>query len=161
MRVIVVAAALLGLLGGCGVATERSGQPAAELPPWAWELPDCVAYQPAAYAAPHRRVSVTDQAGTVTETYEPGWGERALADIRAVLRSCGSYEYDGFRERYAVVVTGFAGNGADESLLVEAVRLAPPDPPLTWYMSVVRYGDVVVTTRTATPELATGTPDRA
>jgi hypothetical protein len=142
------------LLTGCADpgAGQRPG-PGPAAAPWAWEMPQCVVYQPARYAAAGHRHSVTVHDGSLVveqvEEYEAGWGPRAIEDIRAVVRDCGRYEYGdlddpaGFSEQNRVVDTGFAG---DESLLVETVRLAPPELE-TRYAAVVRYGDRVITLR--------------
>lgn len=159
-RVAVAAAAGLGLLLLVGYAGPWSGEsePAegrSELPPWAWQMPQCVAYRPAELAAPqHRRwAQVTDQSGFTeqVEEYDAGWGWRAVAEIRAVLGACSRYEYGrpgdptGYLAQNRVVETGFAG---DESLLVETVHLTPPDTEV-WYTAVVRHGDRLTTVRTA------------
>lgn len=146
-------AALAGLLAGCAAAEPSPGQPAA-VPSWAWQMPHCVGYRPAELATPeHRRsVHVANQPGITeqVEQYETGWGPRAVAEIRAVVRACGSYEHGeygdpaGFLAQNRVVETGFAG---DESLLVETVHLIPP-ATRTWYAAVVRHGDRVTTVRT-------------
>lgn len=129
------------------------GQP--ELPPWAWQMPQCVAYRPAELAAPQRRrwAQVTDRPGLTeqVEEYEAGWGWRAVAEIRTVVRACGRYEYGrpgdpaGYLAQNRVIETGFAG---DESLLVETVHLVPPATEV-WYAAVVRHGDRVTTVRTS------------
>jgi hypothetical protein len=148
MRGYRVAVALLAL-GGCGGASAQSG-PAT---PWAWEMPHCVGYRAEDYQAPEHRLAaeVRAEPGVVeqVETYQPGWGPRAMVEIRVVLRECASYEYGelgdprAFLEQHLVLETGFAG---DESLLVETVRLRPPDTE-TRYAVVVRHDDVVSTVR--------------
>lgn len=142
------------LLPGC---TGQVAAPAREqrLPPWAWQMPHCVAYQPDQLEAPqHRRsAQILDQPGVTeqVEEYETGWGARAVAEIRTVVRDCGRYEYggqqdpSGFLAQNRVVETGFGG---DESLLVETVHLVPPASQ-TWYAAVVRHGDQVTTVRTS------------
>lgn len=150
---VALACALL-LLAGC--AEPASPEPASPEPaaaPWAWEMPECVVYQPADYAAPAHRRAVTVHDGSLVveqvEQYESGWGARAVEEIRAVVGDCARYEYGelgdpaGFTEQNRVVDAGFAG---DESLLVETVRLSPPEVR-TWYAVVVRYGDRVITLR--------------
>jgi hypothetical protein len=157
-RLVVAAAGLCGLLAGCagpgaGPGAGRGGGPEG-LPPWSWQMPECVAYRPAELAAPahrrsvrvHQRPDRTEQ----VEVYEAGWGARAVAEIRTVLRECGRYESGapgdpaGFLAQHRVVDASFAG---DESLLVETVHLIPPEVQ-TWYAAVVRYGDRVITLRT-------------
>ena len=150
MRRFGVAMAVLAL-AGCG-APDASAQ-SGPLPPWAWEMPRCVGYRAEDYHAPGHRVAVEvhEERGVVAqvETYQAGWGPRAVAEIRAVIDACGSYEYgergdpQAFLEQHLVLRTGFAG---DESLLVETVRLRPPDT-MTWYAAVVRRGDAVTTAR--------------
>jgi hypothetical protein len=135
--------ALAAALAGCAPAEP----PAPAQPAWAWEMPQCVVYEPADYAAPAHRRSATVHDGSLVveqvEEYEAGWGPRAFQDIRSVVRECGRYEAEEFLEQHRVVETGFAG---DESLLVETTRLVPPQVQ-TWYAVVVRYGDRVITLR--------------
>jgi hypothetical protein len=137
------AVVVVALAAGCAAAEP----PAPAQPAWAWAMPHCVVYEPADYAAPAHRRSATVHDGSLVdeqvEEYEAGWGPRAVEDIRAVVRECGSYESEEFLEQHRVVGTGFAG---DESLLVETVRLVPPEAQ-TWYAAVVRYGDRVITLR--------------
>jgi len=142
-RAAATVAALTTVLTGCASAEPPASTP----PPWAWEMPQCVVYEPADYAAPeHRRSAIIHDGSLVVEQveeYEAGWGPRAVEDIRAVVRDCARYEAEEFLEQHRVVETGFAG---DESLLVETVRLVPPQAE-TWYAAVVRYGDRVITLR--------------
>jgi hypothetical protein len=141
-RTAATVAAVATALAGCAAP-----EPAAPPPPWAWEMPQCTVYQPADYEAPaHRRAAKVHDGSLVVEQveeYEAGWGPRAVEDIRAVVRECARYEAEEFLEQHRVVDTGFAG---DESLLVETVRLVPPQVR-TWYAVVVRYGDQVITLR--------------
>jgi hypothetical protein len=143
--VAAMVAVLAAVLAGCAAAPPLAPPP----PPWAWEMPQCVVYQPGEYAAvAHRRsASVYDGEMVVeqVEEYEAGWGPRAVEDIRTVVRECARYEAQEFSEQHRVVETGFAG---DESLLVETVRLVPPQVR-TRYAAVVRYGDQVITLRTS------------
>lgn len=142
-RMAATVAALAMVLAGCASAEPPAPAP----PPWAWEMPQCVVYQPAEYAAPAHRRSASIHDGSLVveqvEEYEAGWGPRAVEEIRAVVRECARYEAEEFLEQHRVVETGFAG---DESLLVETVRLVPPQAQ-TWYAAVVRYGDRVITLR--------------
>lgn len=152
-----LAPVLVGLLlVGCQSTRTGSGteaDPAAVSEPWAWELPDCVGYRATDYQAPGHRldVRVRSAAGTITqvEDYQSGWGERAVTEIRRVLRECASYEHGGrggpvgYRRQHLIVDTGFAG---DESLLVEVVEQRPPELE-TWYAAVVRHGDRITTFR--------------
>jgi hypothetical protein len=148
-RELGLAAGAVLLLAGC--AEPASPEVATE--PWAWEMPHCVVYQPGEYAAPDHRRDVAVHDGSLVveqvEQYEAGWGPRAVEEIRAVVGECARYEYGelgdpaAFTEQNRVVDSGFAG---DESLLVETVRLAPPEVR-TWYAVVVRYGDRVITLR--------------
>lgn len=149
------AVVFLVLLAGCGPPGDPApGDPATgglaptarPLPPWTWELPTCPAYRESDYAAPDHRISVEMAAdGTVTEVYEAGWAERALAETQAVVRTCGEYEpaTGEYLEQHQVVATGFAP--ADESLLVRTVRLTPHQPVRTWYTTVTRQGETVTT----------------
>ena len=170
-----VAAAILlaGGLSPTSGCTDRSaeagGQPSDADPaasvtaPWAWQLPGCVAYRETDYESPkHRLDAQTRQAADTVEyveIYQPGWGERAVSEIRAVLDECATYEAGGsgdpeaFREQYVIVETGFAG---DESLLIEVVRQNPPELQ-TSYAVVVRRGEQVVTVRGAETAIAQAT----
>jgi hypothetical protein len=142
-------------LAGCGAPDVSAGSGVDQ--PWAWEMPQCVGYRAEDYHSPEHRVAVEvrEEPGVLVqvETYQPGWGPRAMAEIRAVIEACGSYEYgergdpDAFLAQHLVVETGFAG---DESLLVEGIRLQPPASE-TRYAAVVLRGEVVTTVRTADP----------
>jgi len=159
VAVLAVTAGLVALLAGCAAADPDAGPGPlpvrAALPAWSWQMPHCVAYRPSQLVTPeHRRsVLVRDRPGLTeqVEQYEAGWGARAVAEIRAVVRECGRYEYGqpgdpaGFLAQNRVLETGFAG---DESLLVETVHLVPPAVQ-TWYAVVVRHGDRVTTVRTS------------
>lgn len=148
---------LLAGMAAAGVvlASCAAPEPDAADHPWSWEMPGCVAYRPTELRAPEHRLSVTvrHQPGLVeqVETYQDGWGARAMAEIRTVVQECASYEAggsgdpDAFREQHWILETGFAG---DDALLVETVRLTPPQ---TWtgHATAVRYGDVVATQRTS------------
>jgi hypothetical protein len=144
-RLAATAAAVATALAGCAAAPPLGPPP----PPWAWEMPQCVVYQPGEYAAAAHRRSASVHDGSLVveqvEEYEAGWGPQAVEDIRTVVRECARYEAAEFSEQHRVVETGFAG---DESLLVETVRLVPPQVR-TWYAAVVRYGDQVITLRTS------------
>jgi hypothetical protein len=113
-------------------------------------MPDCVGYHAADYAAPEHRLLVESGGGEIRETYQAGWGERAMTEIRQVVAECASHEHGArddpaaYREQTVVVGAGFAG---DESLLVRTTRLSPPAPLRIWYSAVVRCGDLVVTAR--------------
>jgi hypothetical protein len=142
--------------------------PSVGSPLWAWDLPLCDAYQPDVYQAPQHRLAVEVTPGPAriayVETYEPDWGARAVEEIRSLLRACASYEHGGsadpaaLKDQHLIVENEFAG---DESLLVETVRLRPPQLH-TWYSLVVRTGDVVVTVRTVErPDLRDGCPIRS
>ncbi len=153
-----VAALVAVLLAGCQSAHPGAESIEAEQPPvaepWAWELPDCVGYRAADYRAPAQRQQVrvrsrSDRTEQV-EIYQPGWGERAFAEIRRVLRECARYEAggrddpDAYRQQHLIIDTGFAG---DESLLVKSIRLRPPEQH-TAYAVVVRVADQITTIRT-------------
>jgi hypothetical protein len=148
--------------------SEISGEfPSVGGPSWAWDLPLCDANQPDAYQSSQHRLAVEVTPGperiAYVETYEPDWGARAVEEIRSLLRACGSYEHGGsadpaaLKDQHLIVDKEFAG---DESLLVETVRLRPPQLR-TWYSLVVRTGDVVVTIRSVErPDLGDACPIR-
>lgn len=154
IRIMVRAAALLLALLVAGCAVTGDGAPGAPpAPPWSWAMPECAGFDPTAYDAPGHRLSVTQQGTEISEVYEPGWAARAMEEIRAVVRSCESYEHhpagdaEGFRKQHQIVDSNFAG---EESILVRTVHLAPPEPVLESYAAVVRDGDVVWTVRSTT-----------
>ncbi|MEU8256662.1 hypothetical protein AB0C06_20635 [Micromonospora inaquosa] len=82
-------------------------------PPWPWEQDNCPNYQSGDYPAKsHRREAVqryyrpsdgSSPAHHVVETYEPGWAERNVDDVRRVLLRCASYLVLGSRISFDVV----------------------------------------------------------
>jgi hypothetical protein len=87
----------------------------------------------------------------IVERYDPGWGTRNLADIRAVVAKSGARPYArpgaGAPLRHSIVQREFVG---DESLLIEqkpwsfdgSTTIPPSDIQL---IAVVRVGDLVAT----------------
>jgi hypothetical protein len=157
-RMAARAAALLltALLAGCGAAGDTAPGAPSGLP-WSWEMPECAGFDITAYDAPGHRLSVMARDTEISEVYEPGWAARAMMEIRAVVRSCGSYEHQptgdaqGFRAQHVIVDSGFAG---DDSILVQTVVLSPPRPLDESYAVVVRDGDLVRTVRASTRQQA-------
>lgn len=165
VAMVALATGILSLAGGCAAPEHAPDPEPGQLSFWA--MPHCVGQQaqPERRAPEHRLAVGPGPAGAgvaagataYVETYEHGWGPRAVAEIRTVLGVCGSYEYGdsgdpaAFREQHLVTASGFAG---DESLLVETVRLRPPERSRSWCTTVVRSGDVVATVRAARPDPA-------
>jgi len=152
---VIASAAILAPSDFSGSGWHVRNATTAAPPGWRWDLRQCVLYDPADYLAQQHRTAVRQESyaqGTgheisvVVESFAAGWGARSLEDTRAVLDTCGSYEFtdakNDFRESHAVAAESFAG---DESLLVEGVRIAPPAPTRVQYTAVVRRGDLVVT----------------
>jgi len=83
------------------------------VPPWPWEQDDCPDYQSVDYTAKsHRRAALeryfrppdgSSSAHHVVETYEPGWAERSVDDVRQVLLRCASYLVHGARLSFDIV----------------------------------------------------------
>jgi hypothetical protein len=126
---------------------------------WAWAFTDCPAYRSADYPSLRQILKVTfdgyhDGQRYMTQQvhrYAPGWGTRALDDVRHVLATCpgptAPPSPDGSAtSHYAVVDTGFAG---DQALLVqEDINTYGTDKKLktdTSFAAVVRVGDLVTT----------------
>jgi hypothetical protein len=146
---------VVGMVAGCGLASGASPDPSAsQTPPrpspdWVFAMPQCAAYDAAAYPAQQHRVHVLNRGSERVETFAPGWAARSLEDVRQVVAACTRYEYGshspgapGFRESHAIVDSGFAG---DESMLVKTDRLELPGKSSTRYTAVVRRGDRVLT----------------
>lgn len=121
-------------------------------PPWPWHQHDCPAYRPEDYRAQkHRRDAIQrfyqmDGVGLiahhVVETYEPGWAEKALNDMRRVLRKCASYALRGSRMSFMIVDPVYLGGAG---LLVRG-RIEHVDSPATVaYFVTVRRGDALST----------------
>ncbi len=140
-----VALRLADLGGGWQLASSR---PDGFQPLWPWAQDGvCPAYRAADYPAQQHRIHAQDLRYTeptgdgireVVEEFAPGWAERSVADVRQVLKTCGSY----------------AGPGGQVEFRVVATDLAGPDSLLVWgaigggsteYFLVCRYGSVVGT----------------
>ncbi|WBB66285.1 hypothetical protein [Micromonospora sp. WMMD812] len=123
------------------------GQPA-----WPWDQSDCPAYRRDDYRAQsHRRDAIQrlyrmDEpsltAHHIVESYESGWGGRALDDVRRVLRQCANYTLLGARMSFVVVETPDLGDGA---LVVRGRIDRDAAPPTVAYFVTVRRGDTVST----------------
>lgn len=120
-------------------------------PPWPWEQDTCPHYRSGDYPAKsHRRAAVQryyrladgSAAHHVVETYEPGWAERNLDDVRRVLLRCASYRVLGSQVSFDVVDPRyFEGLG----MLVRG-RIAHADIPDTvTYFVMLRRGETVST----------------
>src|SRR5690606_23693997 len=117
-RIVAVAVLFASLSTGL---TNGCGEVEADLPEWAWYLPDCPGYQTLGLAAwQHRRagrmvrnLQDSHQVTELIETYQTGWGSRALAEIRTLVTACQHYESGGyddpaaFREQLTVLETDF------------------------------------------------------
>lgn len=121
-------------------------------PSWPWAQGDCSAYRDENFPAQrHRRSAVARQyqhppsravALQVVEAYEQGWAERALEDVRRVLRDCGAYPAYGGQVSFSLLDSDFAG---DAALLVRGRIEVPGGPATVSYFVVVRRGAVVST----------------
>ncbi|MET8092873.1 hypothetical protein [Micromonospora sp. NPDC005220] len=131
----------------------RTGQP-----PWPWEQDSCPNYQSSDYpATSHRRTAVqryyrmsdgSSPAHHVVETYEPGWAERNVDDVRRVLLRCASYVALGSQVSFDVVDPHYL-EGA--GMLIRG-RIAHADTPSTvTYVVMLRRGDTVSTVRLPDP----------
>ncbi|SCF06205.1 hypothetical protein [Micromonospora chokoriensis] len=149
-----------GMLLGAGDlgANWHGGDVRTELPPWPWEQNDCPAYQSSDYAAKSHRLAASERyyrpsdgsslAHHVVETYEPGWAERNVDDVRRVLQRCASYLVQGARVSFEVVDPRYLG---DAGILVRG-RIGRDDRPATvTYVVILRRGETVSTVRV--PEL--------
>ncbi len=128
------------------------------LPPWPWEQDNCPSYQSSDYPAKsHRRAAVqryyrpsdgSSQAHHVVETYEPGWAERNVDDVRRVLLRCASYLAFGSRVAFDVVDPQYLdGTG----MLIRG-RIARADARTTvrWFV-MLRRGETVSTVSVPDP----------
>lgn len=122
------------------------------LPPWPWEQEDCPDYLSSDYTAKsHRRSAVeryyrladgSSPAHHVVETYEPGWAERSVDDVRQVVRRCASYVVQGAQVSFEVVDPHYLeGVG----LLVRGRIAHAGLPPAARYFVLVRRGETVST----------------
>ncbi|MFE9192995.1 hypothetical protein ACFYL6_25675 [Micromonospora sp. NPDC007208] len=124
------------------------------LPPWPWEQDSCPNYQSSDYPAKsHRRSAVqrsyrpsdgSSAAHHVVETYEPGWAERNVDDVRQVLLRCASYLVLGSQVSFDVVDPHYLeGVG----MLIRG-RIAHAELPDTvTYVVLLRRGETVSTVR--------------
>ncbi|WP_422739121.1 hypothetical protein ACN263_07760 [Micromonospora sp. WMMD729] len=123
------------------------------LPPWPWEQDDCPDYRSADYPAKsHRRAAVeryyrlpdgSSPAHHIVETYEPGWAERNVDDVRQVLRRCASYLVHGSRVSFEFIDPHYLGGAG---LLVRG-RIAHTATPTTTarYFVMVKRDETVST----------------
>ncbi|MBG6064728.1 hypothetical protein [Micromonospora ureilytica] len=125
----------------------RTGMPA-----WPWEQGNCPNYRSGDYPAKsHRRAAVeryyrpfdgSSPAHHVVETYEPGWAERNVDDVRRVLLRCASYLVLGSQVSFDVVDPHYL-NGA--GMLIRG-RIEHADIPNTvTYFVMLRRGETVST----------------
>ncbi|MBQ0988477.1 hypothetical protein KBX08_00030 [Micromonospora sp. H61] len=128
------------------------------LPPWPWEQDSCPSYRSSDYPAKsHRRAAVeryyrpsdgSSPAHHVVETYEPGWAERNVDDVRRVLLRCASYPVLGSQVSFDVVDPQYL-DGA--GMLVRG-RIARADTSNTvTYFVMVKRGETVSTVRLPDP----------
>ncbi len=125
---------------------------------WPWEQDSCPNYKGSDYPAKsHRRAAVeryyrlsdgSSPAHHVVETYEPGWAERNVEDVRRVLLRCASYKVLGSQVSFDVVDPHYLeGTG----MLIRG-RIAHADTPNTvTYFVMVRRGETVSTVRLTDP----------
>ncbi|MEW1588256.1 hypothetical protein AB0283_22775 [Micromonospora vinacea] len=128
------------------------------LAPWPWEQDSCPDYRSSDYPAKsHRRTAVeryyrlsdrSSRAHHVVETYEPGWAERNVDDVRRVLLRCASYPVLGSQVSFDVVDRHYL-KGA--GMLIRG-RIAHADVPNTvTYFVMLRRGETVSTVRLPDP----------
>jgi hypothetical protein len=121
-------------------------------PPWPWSQDGCPAYRDVDYLAQHHRVSANlrsfirrpsgDSIQEIVERFDGGWGGRSMADIRAVLSRCASYNVPGGQVSFKVTAADLAG---DESMLVSAAIEHPAGTATNNLFLVVRRGEIVTT----------------
>ncbi|MEH0927126.1 hypothetical protein [Micromonospora sp. CPCC 205558] len=128
------------------------------LPPWPWEQDDCPNYQSGDYPAKsHRRAAEqryyrpsdgSSPVHHVVETYEPGWAERSVDDVRRVLLRCASYLVFGSRVSFEVVDPQYLGGAG---MLIRG-RIARADASHTvTYVAMLRRGETVSTVSVPDP----------
>ncbi|MDG4808748.1 hypothetical protein O7634_18540 [Micromonospora sp. WMMD1120] len=125
----------------------RSGSP-----PWPWEQDTCPTYRSGDYPAKsHRRAAVqryyrpsdgSSPAHHVVETYEPGWAERSLDDVRLVLLRCASYRVHGSQVSFEIVDPRYLGGNG---MLVRGRIDHGAVPSTVTHFVVLRRGDTVST----------------
>ncbi len=122
------------------------------LAPWPWEQDSCPNYKSGDYPAKsHRRAAVeryyrpsdgSSPAHHVVETYEPGWAERNVDDVRRVLLRCASYLVLGSRVSFDVVDPHYLGG---TGMLIRG-RIAHADTPnRVTYFVMLKRGETVST----------------
>ncbi|MET8526586.1 hypothetical protein [Micromonospora sp. NPDC005172] len=122
------------------------------LPPWPWEQDDCPNYLSSDYTAKsHRRAAVeryyrlpdgSSPAHHVVETYEPGWAEQNVDDVRQVLRRCASYVVHGATVSFDIVDSQYLGG---VGLLVRGRIYHSQTPATTRYFVMLKRGETVST----------------
>jgi hypothetical protein len=122
------------------------------LPPWPWEQDDCPDYLSSDYTAKsHRRAAVeryyrlpdgSPPAHHVVETYEPGWAEQDVDDVRQVLRRCASYVVQGATVSFDIVDPQYLGG---VGLLVRGRIEHVGTPATTRYFVMVKRDETVST----------------
>lgn len=148
---------LLGA-GELGADWHEGGAPRTGLPPWPWEQDSCPDYRSSDYPAKsHRRSAVeryyrlsdgSSPAHHVVETYEPGWAERNVDDVRRVILRCASYSVLGSQVSFDVVDPHYL-KGA--GMLIRG-RIAHADGPNTvTYFVMLKRGETVSTVRLPDP----------
>jgi hypothetical protein len=145
-------------LGGSGWQPLEGAEPMQNRDTWG--NGDLCEYDSADYPSLPRQTDVEviawrSPGGTVTEvveTYEPGWGERNMADVRAVIDFCNAVVTpEGVGPTvYAVTGPAFAG---DDSLLVRVESESPGGPTNVSFFAVIRVGDRIATIHTTKSEL--------
>ncbi|MGW2625618.1 hypothetical protein [Micromonospora taraxaci] len=124
------------------------------LPPWPWEQNDCPDYQSSDYAAKSHRLAASERyyrpsdgsslAHHVVETYEAGWAERNVDDVRRVLQRCASYLVQGARVSFEVVDPRYLG---DAGILIRGRIERAGMPNTVTYVVMLRRGETVSTVR--------------
>jgi hypothetical protein len=126
--------------------------------PWPWEQDSCPNYRSSDYPAKsHRRNAVeryyrqsdgSSPAHHVVETYEPGWAERNVDDVRRVLLRCASYPVLGSQVSFDVVDPHYLGG---TGMLIRG-RIAHSEVTNTvTYFVMLKRGETVSTVRLPDP----------
>ncbi|MEU1587053.1 hypothetical protein [Micromonospora sp. NPDC005710] len=150
----------LGLLLGAGDlgADWQVDDARAGVPPWPWEQNSCPDYRRGDYpATAHRRHAVeryyrlpdgSSPAHHVVETFEPGWAERNIDDVRRVLLRCASYPVLGSQVSFDVVDPYYL-EGAGMLIRGRIARAGVPNT--VTYVVIVKRGETVSTVRLPDP----------
>ncbi|MEU8180776.1 hypothetical protein AB0B86_08375 [Micromonospora sp. NPDC049047] len=121
-------------------------------PPWPWEQDSCPDYRSSDYPAKaHRRTAVeryyrpaggSPPVHHVVETYEPGWAQRSVDDVRQVLLRCASYLVHGSQVSFHIVDSHYLGGLG--MLIRGRIERADISSAVTYFV-MLRRGETVST----------------